>query len=218
MPRETRNVTSSSPDFSDRATSRSSENGIFRQEGEFWVVGYGDRAFRLKDTKGFAYLAHLLRHPGTEFHVLDLVGGMAAGTAEDEPKLRMPRGDDELQKAGINITGLGDAGEVLDEQAKSTYRRRLSELREELEEAKEFGNIERAEKAEADIDALTSELSRAVGLGGRDRRAGSASDRARQTITKTIKSVRRKNRAERCRAGEFVLEMHQDRNLLLLPT
>src|ERR1700722_16149755 len=189
MPRETRDVTSSSLDFGDRTTSRSSENGIFHNEREFWTVDYGDRAFRLKDPKGFAYLAHLLRHPGTEFHVLDLVGGMAASTAEDEPKLRMPRGDDELQKAGINITGLGDAGEMLDDQAKSAYRRRLSELREELEEAKEFGNTERAEKAEAEIDALTSELSRAVGLGGRDRRAGSASERARQTVAKTIKSV-----------------------------
>jgi predicted ATPase len=190
MPRETRNVTSFPPGLGDRATgSTSSEIGIFRKEGEFWTVGYRDRAFLLKGTKGFAYLAHLLRHPGTEFHVLDLVGGMAAGTAEDEPKLRMPRGDDELQKAGINITGLGDAGEMLDEQAKSTYRRRLSELREELEEAKGFGNTERAEKAEAEVDALTSELSRAVGLGGRDRRAGSASERARQTVSKTIKSV-----------------------------
>jgi predicted ATPase len=36
-----------------------------------------NRAFRLKNTKGFAYLAHLLRHPGTEFHVLDLAGGIA---------------------------------------------------------------------------------------------------------------------------------------------
>ena len=171
-----------------RATSRSSENGILRKEGEFWTVGCADRAFRLKDTKGLAYLAHLLRYPGTEFHVLDLVGGIAAGGG-DETKLQMPRGDDDLQKAGINITGLGDAGEMLDEQAKSAYRRRLFELREELEEAKGFGNTERAEKAQAEIDALTSELSRAVGLGGRARRAGSASERARQNITKTIKSV-----------------------------
>ncbi len=190
MPRETPSATSPSAGLGDRTTAlRSSEIGIFRKEGEFWTVGYGDRAFRLKDTKGFAYLAHLLRHPGTEFHVLDLVGGMAAGTAEDEPKLQIPRGDDELQKAGINITGLGDAGEMLDEQAKSAYRRRLSELREQLEKAKELGNTERAGKAESEIDALTSELSRAVGLGGRDRRAGSASERARQTVTKTIKSV-----------------------------
>jgi AAA ATPase domain len=190
MPRETRNVTSPPAGFGDRAIGfRSSEIGIFRKEGEYWTVGYGNTAFRLKDTKGFAYLAHLLHHPGTEFHVLDLVGGMAAGGREDEPKRRTPRGDDELQKAGINITGLGDAGAMLDEQAKSAYWRRLSELREELEEAKEFGNTERAEKAEGEIDALTGELSRAVGLGGRARRAGSASERARQSITKTIKAV-----------------------------
>src|ERR1700726_1528273 len=189
MARETRNVTSFPPVPGDRATgSPSSENGTFRKEGEYWTVGYGNTAFRLKDTKGFAYLAHLLRHPGNEFHVLDLVGGMAAGGG-DEPKLRMPRGDDELQKAGINITGLGDAGEMLDEQAKVAYRRRLSDLREELEEAKERGNVDRAEQAEQEIDALTGELSRAVGLGGRNRRAVSASERARQSIGKTIKSV-----------------------------
>ncbi len=78
---------------------------------------------------------------------------------------------------------------MLDEQAKVAYRRRLSELREELEEAKDLGNVERAERAEQEIDALTRELSRAVGLGGRSRRAASASERARQSITKSIKSV-----------------------------
>jgi hypothetical protein len=58
-----------------------------------------------------------------------------------------------------------------------------------LEEAKEVGSVEHAEQAEQEIDALTSELSRAVGLGGRNRRAASASERARQSITKTIKAV-----------------------------
>ena len=101
----------------------------------------------------------------------------------------LPRGDEDLEKAGIHIGSLGDAGEMLDEQAKVAYRRRLSDLREELEEAKEAGNVERAEQAEQEIDALTRELSRAVGLGGRNRKAASASERARQSITKTIKSV-----------------------------
>ena len=78
---------------------------------------------------------------------------------------------------------------MLDDQAKTEYRRRLSDLREELEEAKSLGNIARAEQIEEEIDALTSELSRAVGLGGRNRRAASASGRARQSATKTIKSV-----------------------------
>ena len=168
------------------------ERAILRQEGEYWTVGYGANAFRLKDTKGLAYLARLLRHPAVEFHVLDLAGGIAGQHHDDETRQSahcLPRGDEYLEKAGIHVGGLGDAGEMLDEQAKLAYRRRLSELREELEQAKELGNVGRAEKAEQEIDALTSELSRAVGLGGRNRRAASASERARQSISKTIKSV-----------------------------
>ena len=101
----------------------------------------------------------------------------------------MPRGEEDLEKAGIHIGSLGDAGEMLDDQAKVAYRRRLSELHEELDEAKETGNVDRAEQAEQEIEALTKELSRAVGLGGRNRRAASASERARQSVTKTIKAV-----------------------------
>ena len=172
--------------------STSPEQAIFRREGEYWAIGYGGKSFRLKDTKGLGYLAHLLRHPAAEFHVLDLAGGVAGQREDDETSLSLhglPRGEQDLEKAGIHIGSLGDAGEMLDEQAKVAYRRRLSELREELEEAKEFGNVERAERAEQEIDALTSELSHAVGLGGRNRRAASASERARQSISKTIKSV-----------------------------
>jgi tetratricopeptide (TPR) repeat protein len=174
------------------ASVRSAQKEIFRKEGEYWTVGHGEKSFRLKDTKGLVYLAHLLRHPAVEFHVLDLVGGIAGQHEEDEvthSARGLPHGDDDLEKAGIHVGSLGDAGEMLDDQAKAAYRRRLSELREELEEAKELGNVERAERAEQEIDTLTKELSRAVGLGGRNRRAASASERARQSVTKTIKAV-----------------------------
>src|ERR1700756_5091019 len=62
---------------------RAAPKGIFRKEGEYWTIGYGGKSFRLKDTKGLGYLAHLLRYPATEFHVLDLVGGIG-GEREDE--------------------------------------------------------------------------------------------------------------------------------------
>ena len=78
---------------------------------------------------------------------------------------------------------------MLDDQAKVEYRRRLGELHEELDEAKAQGKVARAERAEEEIDALTRELSRAVGLGGRNRKAASASERARQSVTKTVKAV-----------------------------
>lgn len=173
-------------------TTSSARKGIFRKEGEYWTVGYEGNTFRLKDTRGLGYLAHLLRHPAVEFHALDLFGGIASQHEEDQANQSaqgLPRADEDLQKAGIHIGSLGDAGEMLDERAKVAYRRRLSELREELDQAKGRGNLERAEQAEREIDALTRELSRAVGLGGRNRRAASASERARQTITHSIKSV-----------------------------
>src|SRR3984893_2169535 len=127
------------------------EQAIFRKEGEYWTVGRGGNAFRLKDAKGLGYLAHLLRHPATEFHVLDLAGGVAGQREDDETNRSvhgLPRGEEEFERAGIHITALGDAGVLLDEQAKLAYRRRLSELREELVQAKELENVGRAEKAE----------------------------------------------------------------------
>jgi hypothetical protein len=105
--REIRSGASSSASYGDGATGCSSVNGIFRKEGEYWTVGYSNRAFRLKDTKGLAYLAHLLRHPAIEFHVLDLVGGIGSQREEDETSQSvqgLPGGNEDLEKAGIHIT------------------------------------------------------------------------------------------------------------------
>src|SRR2546421_4612112 len=120
--------------------SQSPRNGVFRKEGEYWTIGYNGKSFVLKDTKGLGYLAHLLRHPAVEFHALDLAGGIGSQHDEDEtsqPARGLPHGAENLEKAGIQVGSLGDAGEMLDEQAKAAYRRRLSDLREELEAAKE---------------------------------------------------------------------------------
>src|ERR1700719_4389589 len=192
MPRETPSARPGSAGFGDAKPSvRAVQKGVFGKDGEYWTVGYGRNSFRLKDSKGLGDLVHLLRPPAVELHVLDLAGGIA-GQRDDETgksALGLPHGAEDLEKAGSHIGSLGDAGEMLDDQAKSAYRRRLSDLREELEEAKGAGNVERAEQAEEELDALTRELSRAVGLGGRNRRAVSASERARQSISKTIRAV-----------------------------
>ena len=53
--------------------------------------------------------------------------------------------------------------------AKESYRRRLAELAEDLEEARSWNDPERVARIEDEIDDLTTELERALGLGGRDR-------------------------------------------------
>jgi tetratricopeptide (TPR) repeat protein len=175
--------------------------GLFCKESEYWTVGLGAKTFSLKDSRGLAFLAYLLRHPGTEFHSLDLVGGLSGG--EEKQGDRLQPGQENLETAGIHIGSLGDAGELLDDRAKRSYRQRLSELREELEEARALGRVETAGDLEEEIDALSGELSRAVGMGGRNRRAASASERARQTVAKAIKAARERIAQSDRPLGEF---------------
>ncbi len=78
---------------------------------------------------------------------------------------------------------------MLDAQAKADYQRRLTELENELEEARELRDEERIAKAEDEKEALADELSRAVGLGGRNRRAASNAERARSAVTRAIRSA-----------------------------
>ena len=167
----------------------SPEQALFRKEGEYWTVGYAGTQFRLKDTKGLAYVAHLLRYPGMKFHALDLARGTDFAQPGEHRAATSRFNAQELDNAGVHVRNLGGADEMLDRRAKATYCGRLVELREELCEAKAHAQIVRAERVEREIDALTAELSRATGLGGRDRCAASASEHARQSVTRAIRAA-----------------------------
>lgn len=155
-----------------RATSRN----VFRREGDCWSVSFDERTVSLRHLKGMRYLARLLAEPGREFHVLDLVAAETIGSVHGE------------RRAGGRAT-LGDAGEMLDAHAKSAYRRRLAEIDEDIEDARASGDDLREAQADAERDFLVRELSRAVGLGGRGRRAGSASERARVAVTRALRQT-----------------------------
>jgi class 3 adenylate cyclase/tetratricopeptide (TPR) repeat protein len=159
---------------------------IFARTGEYWTVRYGDANFSLKDVKGLSYIQRLLQHPGEEFHALDLLDRPGAGSSAAADETSM------LSDTGVGIGGLGDAGEMLDGRAKQEYKRRLLELREKLTELRERGDSDRAAEVESEIDFLAREIARAVGLGGRDRRAGSAAERARLNVTRAIKGALQK--------------------------
>ena len=152
---------------------------LFRREGEYWTVAFGGKVVRMRDAKGLGYLARLLRHPHREFHVLDLLVGDA------------PRANDAAREDGL-VAATPDAGAVLDEPAKRAYRERIAELEAEIEQARRWNDLERTARAEGELDALTRELAGALGLGGRDRRAASDSERARASVTKAVRSAVRR--------------------------
>jgi len=150
------------------------------REGAFWTLRHDRDEVRLKDSKGIQYLAALLREPGREFHVGDLVSLSSDTTTADEAT---------LNGAGLHIGGLGDAGEWLDARARNAYRERLAALADALQDAEARGDRDGVLRIRHEREALADELARAVGLGGRSRKAGSASERARVNVQRRIKDV-----------------------------
>jgi hypothetical protein len=171
-------------------------SATFRREGDVWSIGR-DRMVRLRHSKGLAYLATLLAEPGREFHALDLAN---EGAAVPDRGI----GASEAAALGLRADVRAGGGEVIDDQAKSAYRERLRDLQAELDEAAAYNDPVRGEAARVEMDALEAHLSAAFGLGWRARPEGSASERARQSVTKAIRDALRRVAAEDSDLGQHL--------------
>jgi pimeloyl-ACP methyl ester carboxylesterase len=164
---------------------------LFRREGDYWTIAFAGKVVRMHDAKGLGYLARLLRQPHREFHVLDLLVGDArrANNMAREERL---------------VAATPDAGAMLDEPAKQAYREQIAELEAEIEQARRWNDLERTARVEGELDALTHELARAMGLGGRDRRTASDSERARASVSKAVRSAVRRLGEEHPELGQHL--------------
>jgi hypothetical protein len=136
------------------------DSAVFVAQAGLRRIVYGGVEATVPDLKGLRYLERLLAEPGRELHVLDLVG------AESPDEAGLP---------------------VLDDEARSAYRRRLREVEEDLEEARANADLAREELAERDRDYLLAELSGAFGLGGRARVTGASAERARTAVARSLR-------------------------------
>jgi tetratricopeptide (TPR) repeat protein len=136
----------------------------FRLVDGMWRLRFDGREVHLPDAKGLGDIATLLAVPGRPVHVFTLLGREAPATGADP---------------------------VLDRRAVADYRRRLAELDAEIAES-DGGSAERAERATAEREALIAELRAATGLGGRARRLGDETERARKTVTARIRDALRR--------------------------
>ncbi len=136
-------------------------NVICNRDGGMWTIGAQNRLVTVSHSVGMDYLATLIAHPGVEIAAVELVSRYAVGRA-DRPQV------------------------VLDDAAKTAYRRRVEDLRVEIDDADDCADIERASRARYELDVLLDELRRATGLGGRSRGFGHASERARVSVRKAI--------------------------------
>jgi tetratricopeptide (TPR) repeat protein len=138
---------------------------VLVKEGDNWRVELGPRAARVRDARGLQLLARLVERPGEELHVLVLSGDEAGVLAES------------------------DAGEHIDFEAERAYKRRLDELAALIDEADSNADLGRAARAREERAFIEAELSRALGLGGARRRAGSVTERARVNVQRRLKDA-----------------------------
>jgi hypothetical protein len=151
---------------------------VLEQQGPVWIIGArpGTSRVTVKDGRGLAYLTELVRRPHREVHVLELTG----------------HGE------------RGDAGPLLDAPAKAAYRARAEALRDELAEATDHNDLGRAERLRAELEALTAELVRGLGLGGRDRIAGSRAERARSSVQRRLRDAIRRVAEQDAKLGRHL--------------
>jgi hypothetical protein len=154
------------------AAGRAARTAEFRRDGAVWRLGYGGRVVHLPDAKGLRDLHLLLGRPGADVTAVELLDPSAG------PELMAAR------RMG------GDP--VLDEQAKDSYRRRLAELDEAIDQAAGRGDDRRAAALDRERAALLEQLRAAAGLAGRTRRLGDEAERARKTVTARIRDTLRK--------------------------
>jgi AAA ATPase domain len=150
-------------------------SGLLQRQGATWVVGLDGETAAVGHVKGLLVLAFLLEQPGREFHVVELAAALDGNTRG--------RSDPEL------LGGDAGGGALLDDAAIGAYRARVVSLQEDLDEARSFNDIHRAESAREELDFIVDELRRSTGLAGRSRRQTGDAERARVRVTKSLRTA-----------------------------
>ncbi len=145
---------------------------VFRRVNQVWVLKFDGKTVLMREAHGLRYIARLLAEPDRDLwasHLLAAVMGI-------DPRVTA-----------------GASEQVADNTAIAAYRKGYIELQEELEEAREMNDLGRIEVIQTKMDALATELSRVVGLGGKARERSSIDNvrkRVSMAVTRAIDSIR----------------------------
>ncbi|MFD8475420.1 ATP-binding protein [Streptomyces globisporus] len=160
------------PPGPDTAAAQDGASAEFRRNGPVWQLRWDGVTVHIPDAKGLRDLHSLLGLPGADVPAVRLLA---------------PEGGDLAVAAGQFG---GDP--VLDEEAKRRYKEHLDRLDAEIDRAAARDDTQQVEKYGRERQALLDELRTAAGLGGRVRRLGDQTERARKTVTARIRDTLRK--------------------------
>ncbi len=164
----------------------------FERQGAFWQVSFGGKVTLERHGVGMQYLATLLRYPGREFHVLDLISQSrpADPVGEIEPVALEP---------GFGVSAFTGPGGGLDPGQRRAYSARLGRIEEELQHADALTSTRLREERQL----LAEEVAAAIGARGANRSPDV--EKARTSVQRAVRRA-----AGRIRADQEALGQHLD--------
>jgi hypothetical protein len=139
---------------------------VFRKYGENWVVRFGDEEGSFPHLDGMVYIAHLLKNPGRRYSALE----MKRLTATSEPNTeRMLSGNsDEILDGTVRVTCATEQ-RVMDRETINACEKRLRDITQELDAAREAGDLEKIDELEVEEREIRQHLKRSENFRGEAR-------------------------------------------------
>ena len=140
-----------------------SPDNIFRRRGNVWELRFnGQTSFNLSNCDtGCRYIHQLLANPGKSFEVWYMVHKTSTEAIDE---------------------ALNESEEVTDRQALAALNKKVRELRQDIEEAKDCKDYIQQEKLEEELEKIIKQIRTDTGLGGKIRTVSRGKDNCRTSF------------------------------------
>jgi len=199
-----------------REVEESTDENVFRCDGDYWTVIFAGNRVRPRHTTGLKYIGFLTKHQKRAFSYL----GIYLQTTRLQ--LTIPRPAEKVYALELveerehvgksqNVGVHKDWEVTLDSLAR--IRNKIDDLRAEKDQAEEDNDLGGVERAEREIEDLTHALGMMTDNKGRPRRFDDIERKAKDAVKKAIRRALAKFRGPKSRCRHQDLWEHFDRFL-----
>jgi len=161
------------------------EVALFKKIGSVWVIAYKSKLRFLHDLKGLQYLQFLLKYPGKEYHVTVLQDAVEGREFSDVSNSLSQLSASVLKEIGLSIGKSDDPVALIDKRTRRCIEEQCKKLK-ALLKANSFKNPDQRVECREDLDFCKSYLQKSTGLGGKDRKFPSNTERLRSNLNMRI--------------------------------
>lgn len=185
------NASSATPIPAATASNAATPDNYCRKKDECWAIRFGGNEEKIYTPEvGFYHLQMLLDNPGETFSAAELDCAVSRKTKGDIQA--SVSGSEDPTEDGVTVLGQSDAGPQLDAQAIQSYRLRIQEIDEDLDQSRKNNDLGKIEELEKEKDWITTELTNAHGLGGRVRKLDDERNKVRNRVCNAIQRAIKK--------------------------